>query len=67
MRGLEARVIKLEQAQPAGKVVWVRSILADGSLAPLAPGERAAPFIAKLPEVCASTEEWLERYGPQAS
>jgi len=59
-KNLESRLRALEDAA-APKLVYVVNIRPDGTREPLKPGQRYAPYIAELPTVAASAEEWLER------
>lgn len=65
--GLEARIIKLEQSQQSEALRYVRRVMPDGSTEPLAPGERCAPFVAELPAVCTSADEWATRHRPPSA
>lgn len=64
--GLESRVIKLEQAAEAGEIVYVRTVRANGEIVPLKPGQRYGAYVAELPEVCATAEEWQVQCRPTA-
>lgn len=57
--GLEARIEKLEQADGAADLVWCVRVKPNGERIPLRPGQRLALHHVVLPEVCASSEEWL--------
>ena len=58
MRNLEKRICALENLAAPEACYVARCV--NGKLEPSIPGKRLAPYVAVLPEVAKSIEEWLE-------
>lgn len=62
MKSLEARVAALEHLRPAPNIIFVARYRPDGTIVPLQKGTQYGARVALIPERCASSAEWLERY-----
>lgn len=66
MSGLLSRIKNLERLVGDHWHHHVATFRLDGSLVPLPPGAKYGRNVALLPEVCATSEEWLAAHAPLA-